>query len=141
MRFQVPQFIDQETKIAGPFTFKQFILLAIGGAFIGFVYLSVAKTNFFLFLLASGVIALVTAALAFLRVEGRSFPVILGNFFGFFVSSRIYLWKKKELPPRIVWKKTEDLSRVVKPKIISPELKVIGRSRLKEMSNRVDTQR
>ena len=31
MRFQVPQFIEIESKIFGPLTFKQFIYLAGGG--------------------------------------------------------------------------------------------------------------
>jgi hypothetical protein len=37
MQFQVPQFLDVEDKIIGPFTIKQFLYLA-GGA--GFAYLS-----------------------------------------------------------------------------------------------------
>ena len=30
MKFQVPQFIETEEKIIGPFTVKQFIFIAIG---------------------------------------------------------------------------------------------------------------
>ncbi len=30
MRFQVPQFIETETKIVGPFTLKQFLYIALG---------------------------------------------------------------------------------------------------------------
>jgi len=37
MRFQVPQFIEIESKIFGPLTFKQFIYLA-GGAGLSFLF-------------------------------------------------------------------------------------------------------
>ena len=41
MRFQLPQFIETETKLVGPFTLKQFIYLA-GGASV-----AIAAVTFF----------------------------------------------------------------------------------------------
>jgi len=48
MRFTIPQFIEYEAKIIGPFTFKQFVYIGLAGA-VGFVlYFSVP---FYLFII------------------------------------------------------------------------------------------
>lgn len=140
MRFNVPQFIEQETKIAGPLTFKQFVMVAVAIAIVMLLYLFLAKDNFFLFLVAGGTVLTSMFALAFLRVSGRSLPTVLGHSFGFFLSPRLYLWRKKELPPRIVWKKVSE-EKFVKPKTLNPDLRIAERSRLKRMATTIDTKR
>lgn len=142
MRFQVPQFIERETRVAGPITFRQFVMLGITAGLIVLLYLALAKTNFLAFVFLSGILLFSTIALAFLSVGGRSLPTVLGNFFGFFISPRVYLWKKKELSPRIIWKKVDESGhRPVRPKPIAPELKMMEKSRLKQMSVNIDTKR
>ena len=37
-------------------------------------------------------------ALAFLRIGGRSLPVVLGNFLKFSVSPKMFIWGKVEAP-------------------------------------------
>ncbi len=91
MEYQVPQFIEVEDKIFGPFTLKQFIYLA-GGAGI-----SVA---FFLYLPLVVAIVLVipvaglTLALAFYKINNKSFIDILEAGFNYYTKGRLYLWKK-----------------------------------------------
>ncbi|MEK7519392.1 MAG: hypothetical protein AAB565_01210, partial [Patescibacteria group bacterium] len=51
MNFQIPQFIEQEAKILGPFTFKQTLWVVGVGIIIFFLYYSLAKTNPVLFII------------------------------------------------------------------------------------------
>lgn len=96
MRFQVPQFIDIEDKIFGPLTIKQFIYIA-GGAglcFILFRFLPLILT------IPLGVIVLgMSFALAFYQINNKPLIYIIQSAFGYYVSSKLYLWKKKDKSP------------------------------------------
>lgn len=142
MRFQVPQFIERETRVAGPVTFKQFVMLGIAAALIVLLYFALIKVSLTAFVFISALLIVTTLALAFLNVGGRSLPTVLGNFLGFFISPKVYLWKKKELSPRIIWKKVEESHRQpVRPKPIAPELKMMEKSRLRQMSTNIETKK
>jgi hypothetical protein len=93
MRFTVPQFIERESPVAGPLTFKQLIL--VGGAAILCVVLHFIIDNFVLFVILSIFTLGTGAAMAFLKIEGFSIPVILANLLKFNASPKIYLWSKK----------------------------------------------
>ena len=94
MQYQVPQFIDVEDKIFGPFTFKQFIYM-IGG--IGLSYLLYRFIPSLIFSAVPIIIVLTfSAALAFYRVNNRPFINVLESAFRYGVGSRLYLWKKDE---------------------------------------------
>lgn len=93
MRFQIPQFIDVEDKIFGPFTFKQFIYLAGGAS------LTVAATTFlglFFGLLVSSPIVVLALALAFYKVNNRPFIHVLESAFKYALKDKLYIWHKKE---------------------------------------------
>lgn len=93
-QFQVPQFITIEDKIFGPFTFKQFLFLG-GGAFL-IVMAYVFFETYLLILIAIPVTAL-ASALAFLKINDQSFPLILINAMRFFFKPRLYLWKQMKV--------------------------------------------
>jgi hypothetical protein len=94
MQYQVPQFIDVEDKIFGPFTFKQFIYM-IGG--IGLSYLLYRFIPSLIFSAVPIIIVLTfSAALAFYRVNNRPFINVLESAFRYSIGSRLYLWKKDE---------------------------------------------
>jgi len=99
------------------------------------------KTNFLVFIFLSTLLVITVLALAFVKVSGRSLPLLLGNFFLYSFSSRVYLWKKKDLPPRIIWQKLEDKNAPVRPEPSSPELRLAQRSRLKHVSSIVETKK
>jgi hypothetical protein len=92
MRFEVPQFIDVEDKIVGPFTWRQFVYIA-GGAGI-LVTLWLLLDSFFLFILIGLPIGALAASLAFQKVNNRPFSVFLESFFTYLTRSKVYLWKK-----------------------------------------------
>lgn len=136
MRFQVPQFIEQEAKIAGPFNFKQFVLLVLAGTSVVVLYIVLAKTNFFLFVVGGVTAFGVAISLGFVSVNGKTLPTLLADFMSFSVSPKIYLWRKKELPPKIIWKKGQTAAKK-KNEEETAALKVAEKSRLKKMANKV----
>ncbi len=91
MQFRVPQFIDIEDKIFGPFSFKQFIYL-LGGGGIAFVLYKVLPSYIsFIFILP---VVGVAAALAFYQVNGKPFIFTLEASIKYFFQSKLYIWKK-----------------------------------------------
>ena len=77
MRFQIPQFIDVEDKIFGPFTLKQFIYIA-GGASAAVATISIF--GLFLGLLISSPIIILAGALAFYKINNRPFRDVLKTY-------------------------------------------------------------
>lgn len=99
MLYTVPQFIEKEPKIAGPFTFKQLVFLLAAAGLAVFFYFVLPR---FLFILAAIILGAGALALAFFRVGGIALPVVIKNFFVFLTRPRVYLWKKKQIPPKII---------------------------------------
>jgi len=91
VRFQVPQFIEREARVVGPFTFKQFIYLGVPTAAAFFLYF---LAPFFVFLFSTVVFLSIGFLFAFVNIGGRSFPTILLNFLHFSVGPKTYIWKK-----------------------------------------------
>lgn len=92
MRFEVPQFIEIEDKIFGPFTWKQFVYLG-GGVGIGVV--TFLTLPIFFFALIGLPLAALGFALAFWPVNNRPFSIFLESIFRFYSNSQVYHWKKK----------------------------------------------
>jgi len=92
MRYQVPQFIEVEDKIFGPLTLKQFIYLAGGG---GLCLVFFSLLPFYIFILLSLPVAAFSLALAFYQVNDRPFLNVIEHAFGYYVGSKLYLWKQK----------------------------------------------
>jgi cell shape-determining protein MreC len=134
MRFTVPQFIEYETKIVGPLTFKQFIYIGSAGAICFFLYFTLGKTNFFLFLFVCIILGSISSALAFLQIGGRSLPTILGNFFKFSLAPKIFLWRKKEM--MVTTFKKEGVKEEIKEEL---PLKIAEKSRLKKIKTQIET--
>lgn len=95
MRYQVPQFIEFESKIIGPLTFKQFIYIlgAIGGTYI--IYKIFGIFPGIILMLALWALA---GALAFVKINNKSFVDVLAAGFSYMVKSKLYIWKKIDKP-------------------------------------------
>ncbi len=97
MQFQVPQFIEVEDKIFGPFTFKQFVYMA-GAA--GVSYMLWRTMPLFL---AVPFIALFVgggAALAFFKYNGQPFIMALEHGFYYLIHTKLYLWSSESSAPK-----------------------------------------
>lgn len=135
MRFTVPQFIEHESPIIWIMTFRQFIYVGTAGAVCFFLYFTLAKKNFPLFILISVLLLSAGSALAFLKIGGRGLPTILMNFFRFSISPKIYIWKKTDKPVEVLKKE------IKKEGIPETTLKAAGESRLNKLSTKVETKK
>lgn len=90
MEYQVPQFIEVEDKIVGPFTLKQFIYLA-GGA--GLTIVSVVYLPIYLAILIVIPVVALALALAFYKMNGKPFIQVLEAGFGYYTRDKLFLWR------------------------------------------------
>lgn len=136
MRFQVPQFIEHEAKVIGPFTFKQFIYMGIPGGIAFFLYF---LAPFFVFVMAAVFLGAFGVMLAFIKVGGRSLPSILVSFLSFTVSPKRYIWRKGKTPrqtPQVQYQQ-----QPVEQQSAKREIKLVQESKIKNLATRVDTTR
>jgi hypothetical protein len=94
MRFQIPQFIDIQDKIFGPLTFRQFIFVAGGG---GLAYIALRFIPSIFKYPVAVALAGFGAAMAFYKMNGRTFPQILQAFLTYMVTTKIYVWRQRPL--------------------------------------------
>lgn len=132
MRFEVPQFIDVEDKIVGPFTWRQFVYIA-GGAGI-LVTLWLLLDNFFLFLLIGLPIGALAGSLAFQRVNNRPFSAFLESLFAYMTKNKVYLWRK-ETEQEIVDQNAESPDTTLQ---MDPSA-FVGRSAIRMLSQKLNT--
>lgn len=92
MEYQVPQFIEVEDKIFGPFTLKQFVYVAGG---IGLCAILVLYVRMPFGIILALPVAAFSAALAFYKVNNKNFVEILESGLKFYTAGRLYLWKKE----------------------------------------------
>lgn len=92
MQFRVPQFIDMEDKVFGPFTLKQFGYI-IGAGGVSFLIWTFIPIHFIAMIVIAPVAGLFLA-LAFVKYNNRSFGEILESAFTYYTSSRIYTWRQ-----------------------------------------------
>jgi hypothetical protein len=93
MRFDVPQFIEIEDKIFGPFTWKQFVYLC-GGVGTGVVLFLVAP--FVIFIIFGAPLIGIAILLAFYPVNNRPFSLFLESMVNYYSRSRNYRWRKED---------------------------------------------
>lgn len=121
MQFHVPQFIDVEDKIFGPFTLKQFLFLGGSGGFVLILY------SFFPLIVAIILGAPIVAlgmALAFYKINNQPFINILESAFKFQTKGKTYVWRKE--PKKVTAKKAgeaEENHDLFVPKLADSKLK------------------
>ena len=96
MRFEIPQHIEIEDKIFGPFTWRQFVYLTGGGFLCVALYLLLP---FVLAIIIGLPIAALAGALAFYPINNRPFSFFLESVVSYFTDSRLYIWRRqREIP-------------------------------------------
>ncbi|MBI5138838.1 MAG: PrgI family protein [Candidatus Vogelbacteria bacterium] len=131
MQFQVPQFIEVEDKIVGPFTFKQLIFM-IGG--LGGIYILKKILPAMLaypLMLALGVF---TWALIFYKYNDRPFILALQSWIKYELSAKLYLWNKH---PKPITTKDPKKPGAAIPTTMAP---TVSQNKLKELSWSLDIQ-
>lgn len=93
MEYQVPQFIEVESKIVGPLTLKQFIYIAGTGGLCAVIVLYLPLV--FAIILSIPIVAL-GASLAFYKVNGKPFVNVLEAGFNYYTGAKFFLWKHED---------------------------------------------
>ena len=93
MRFQVPQFIETETKIVGPFTIKQFLWMGGGGAILTLLYIAAPRLIFFILGLP---VATVFVAFAYIKIDNIPLFNYLAYALSYFLNPKRYLFSKQD---------------------------------------------
>lgn len=138
MQYIVPQFIEKETKIFGPFTFKEIMIVGVVGGFLIFLYFLV---DFSIFVLATIILGGGSLLLLFYKVEGFPLFTIAGRFFVFLSQSKIYIWKKKSFLTKIFKKEeTKKEEKEYKKSLKSLVLSVEGKNYLRKLSIFLETE-
>lgn len=131
MQFTVPKFIGEKPKIIASLNINQLVILAVAGALSLMTYYTVKSAlKFLLIILFMGA----GSALALIKVQGESLPSYLISFLRFSSTGKIYIWEKKNIPPKIIRK--EEFKKPEKKE--ATELKVAERSRLRNLSNKIE---
>jgi hypothetical protein len=125
-QYQVPQFIEVEDKIFGPFTLKQFLYLAGGG---GLCLVFFTLLPLWLAIPLMIPIIAFAAALAFYQVNGRPFIVAVEHAVSYFFGSKLYLWKQRQAT--INSKQQITSTSTVPPALVVPTL---SESKLKDLA-------
>ena len=128
MRFQVPQFINIEDKLFGPFTVKQFVYM-VGGA--GMVYIVWHYLPTYIAILIIAPIVTLALLLAFARPNGKPFVFTMQAAIMYALGNRLYLWKKQ--PHRMnIEKLAEEL------KASGTTIPALSESKLKDLTWALD---
>jgi hypothetical protein len=125
MQFRVPQFIEVEDKLFGPFSFKQFIYMLGSGA-LCFILWSFIPIKIIAVVLITPVAAL-GIALTFVEINGKPFISIMESAFNYYLSSRLYIWKKMPKKKEVV----QEENTLNTDSLFTPKL---SHSKLKELS-------
>jgi len=98
MQFKVPQFLDIEDKIFGPFTFREFVYLA-GGA--GLCFMLYKLLGLVLGAIPILIMAGFSLALTFYKPNNKPFINMIESGFKYLTQNKLYIWKKtnKTSPP------------------------------------------
>ena len=97
MQFKVPQFLDIEDKIFGPFTFREFVYLA-GGA--GLCFIIYKLLGLLLGIVPILAVAGFSLALTFYRPNNKPFINMIEAGFNYLMQDKLYIWKRRKSPQR-----------------------------------------
>lgn len=139
MQHKVPQFIEVEDKIFGPFTLKQFSYLA-GGFGLSIILWRTFSNSSFVILIVAPVVAF-TLALTFLNPNGKPFIFLLQNFLTFLVKPKTLFWKNpgiEESRGNVVDVKNEQSN--VERKQAKLEQKLFTSSQIENLADKLNKQ-
>lgn len=132
-QYAVPQFIDVKERIFGPLNFTQFIYVAIGG---GLSYLFYNIFDFWIFLILSVPIMLISVILAFVKYNGQPASKLMLSGIRLLSRTRQRVWRREYHPER---------SGLATGKVKSatdahPHKDFVSRSSLKKLAYILDTE-
>lgn len=132
MQFVVPQFIEVESKIIGPISARQFVIMLVGA---GLLFLLYKFAPFWLLIVGGAMVLGTVGMFGFVKINSQPFHWFFLSLVQTFRRPRLRLWFRdeftfKEKAPK---KEKEDTKVVARAKV------PVSNSRLAEMALLVDT--
>jgi hypothetical protein len=137
MQFLVPKFIDRETTLVGPLTFKQLLWLVGVGVFVFVLYFFLPRNVFWVIVVIT---VITSAAFVLIKPGGRPLSSLLQHLGGFIFSPKRYIWQKRADDPRIQLA----IKREKDPLIEEKKKKLLGvsvASQLSHLETKIGTKR
>ncbi len=95
MKFQLPQFIQTEVKLVGPFTLRQFLWVAAGAATLTILFIF---TRGIWFIILAIPVVISSIGFAFVKVDGLPLINVVAYMLSYALNPRKYTYKKEEEP-------------------------------------------
>ncbi len=130
MQFRVPQKIDLEDKIIGPFTLRQFLYLLAGGM-LDYIWFRFFPFGLALLLIIPTSIFFIAMAVA--RVQDQPFPKFLGSLILFIFKPKERTWGREAPLPKLMVIKEKEKKKT------DPEDKKMTKGELEKLSTILDT--
>ncbi|MEI7709249.1 MAG: PrgI family protein [bacterium] len=131
MQFKVPQFLDIEDKIFGPFTFKEFVYLAGGG---GLCFVIYKLLGFLLGIVPILAVAGLSFALARYRPNNKPFINLVESMFNFTLQSKLYIWQRRQNKVDV----TKKVTNANKDYIVNRDTVRLGGNKLRDLAWSLD---
>ena len=135
MQFKVPQFLEIEDKIFGPFTFREFVYLA-GGA--GLCFILYKLLGFYLGILPILAVAGFSASLTFYKPNNKPFIDMLEAGGKFVLQSKLYIWEKREKKINIKENKEREDSEADRKRALLENSIKFGGNKLRDLAWSLD---
>ncbi|HWQ99423.1 MAG TPA: PrgI family protein [Candidatus Methylomirabilis sp.] len=133
-KFIVPQFIENEDKILGPITVRQFIL-SLGGFFAIFIEFRILTLPYFI--IAAAITAAIVGTFGFVKVNGQPFHIFFLNLVQTLARPGLRVWDKNP--------SDAELRYYIRPQTVAPTAEGVtrkerpGSTRLRDLSLTVNT--
>lgn len=135
MQFKVPQFLDIEDKIFGPFTFREFAYLA-GGA--GFCFILYKLLGLVLGAIPILLVAGFAGALTFYHPNNKPFLYLIEAWFKYFTQNKLYIWKKHKEKTQNITARAAVISEQEKIQMLTEGGEKLSGSKLRDLAWSLD---
>lgn len=120
MQFKVPQFLDIEDKIFGPFTFSQFAYLAGGAGICFFLYKLLGLSLGFI---PMAFVASLALALTFYKPNNKPFSDMLQSAILYIAQDKLYIWQRKKVKKPVVEEIKKETESIHNPRLNKSKLR------------------
>lgn len=131
MQFKVPQFLDIEDKLFGPFTFSEFVYLAGGG---GICYVLYKALGFWLAVIPILAVAGFAVALTFYKPNNKPFLNMVESGIKYLIQDKLYIWKRAMVKRSLQKEKENELQ---KEKLVHKDPR-LGGNKLRDLAWSLD---
>jgi len=135
MQFKVPQFLEIEDKIFGPFTFKEFVYLA-GGA--GICYMLFKLLGLLLGAIPILIVGGFSVALTFYHPNGKPFINMVESVVKYLMQSKLYIWKRHEIKVNAKQQQQMQMSAELKKETMNQSGVRLSGSKLRDLAWSLD---